>query len=174
MRVHAPAKSACPLLPSQNRCKKAHVLITCYRWFDYFWTLCVGVETPTYKLDYCGLITQQAGLLVMSVHAPAKSACPLLPSQNRCKKAHVLITCYRWFDYFWTLCVGVETPTYKLSPVSSCPLLPSQNRHALTSCRSLAFRLCSRTSLQASLHSGLRIAPVVLRALPLRSYVAYR
>ena len=31
------------------------------------------------------------------------------------------------------------------SPVSSCPLLPSQNRHALTSCRSFAFRRCSRT-----------------------------
>ena len=31
-----------------------------------------------------------------------------------CKRTHGLISCYRWFDYFWTLCVGVETPTYKL------------------------------------------------------------
>ena len=33
---------------------------------------------------------------------------------SQCKESHGLISCYRWFDYFWTLCVGVETPTYKL------------------------------------------------------------
>ena len=26
-----------------------------------------------------------------------------------------MISCYRWFDYFRTLFVGVETPTYKLT-----------------------------------------------------------
>ena len=51
----------------------------------------------------------------------------------------------------------------------------------LTSYRSLAFKLCSRTSFQASLHSGSRIAPVGISALfasvgsqPRLSYVAYR
>lgn len=31
-----------------------------------------------------------------------------------CKGTQGLISCYRWFDYFGTLCVGVETQTYKL------------------------------------------------------------
>ena len=34
--------------------------------------------------------------------------------KTKCKRTHGLATCYRWFDYFGTLCVGVETPTYKL------------------------------------------------------------
>lgn len=34
---------------------------------------------------------------------------------DECKRTHGLFSCYSWFDYFGTLCVGVETPTYKLS-----------------------------------------------------------
>ena len=36
-----------------EKCKGTQGLISCYRWFDYFGTLFVGVETTTYKLtDY--------------------------------------------------------------------------------------------------------------------------
>ena len=64
-----------------------------------------------------------------------------------------MLTSYRSLAF-----IGRVASQFKLrsSPVSSCP--PAQrSRHALTSYRSLAFKLCSRTSFQASLHSGLRI-----------------
>ena len=38
-----------------------------------------------------------------------------------CKESHGLISCYRWFDYFGTLFVGVETPTYKLVMLQAQP-----------------------------------------------------
>ena len=37
-------------------CKRTHGFISCYRWFDYFRTLCVRVENPTYNLDICNLM----------------------------------------------------------------------------------------------------------------------
>ena len=43
------------------KCKRTHGLIFCYRWFDYFWTLCVGVETPTY--NFCFLYYKAAPTL---------------------------------------------------------------------------------------------------------------
>ncbi len=64
-----------------------------------------------------------------------------------------MLTSYRSLAF-----IGRVASQFKLrsSPVSSCP--PAQrSRHALTSYRSLAFKLCSRTSFQASLHSGLRV-----------------
>ena len=41
----------------RGECKRTHGLATCYRWFDYFRTLCVGVETPTYKLPFNRFMT---------------------------------------------------------------------------------------------------------------------
>ena len=117
----------------------------------------------------------------MSVHAPAKSACPLLPSQNRCKKAHVLITCYRWFDYFWTLCVGVETPTYKLTvtlshPVgrllSGCAVALAFKLRFIVQCR--AVRFCLRKTVTLSHPVGRLLSGcAVALAFKLRFTLAY-
>ncbi len=105
-------------------CKRTHGLATCYRWFDYLGTLFVGVEPPTYKLtkdffsnpkNFVDKMNKSA-----SIHSPEECVgayTEMIQIHNGnsrttipkyCKGTHGLISCYRWFDYFGTLCVGVE------------------------------------------------------------------
>ncbi len=39
-------------MSAQIHCKRTYGLISCYRWFDYFGTLCVGGETTTQRLTF--------------------------------------------------------------------------------------------------------------------------